>query len=83
MDHSALLYLVNKQALIGRLARWMLLLQEFEFDISNRPRVQYAVTDYLSWLESEKPTETIYDDLLDANLFDIDAPTPHTEIEDE
>ena len=31
VDHSALLYLVNKQALTGWLARWMLLLQEFDF----------------------------------------------------
>ena len=33
VDHSAILYLVNKQALTGRLARWMLLLQEFDFQI--------------------------------------------------
>ena len=31
VDHAALLYLVGKQALIGKLARWMLLLQEFDF----------------------------------------------------
>ena len=33
VDHSALLYLVNKQGFTGRLARWMLLLQEFDFQI--------------------------------------------------
>ena len=36
VDRSALLYLVNKQALTGRLARWMLLLQEFDFQIQHR-----------------------------------------------
>ena len=35
IDHSALLYLVDKQALTGRLTRWMLLLQEFDFDIQH------------------------------------------------
>ena len=31
VDHSTLLYLVNKQDLTSRFARWMLLLQEFNF----------------------------------------------------
>ena len=51
VDHSALPYLVNKQALTGRLSRWMLLLQEFDFQIHHRPGVQHAVADYLSRLE--------------------------------
>ena len=62
VDHSTFLYLVNKQALTDRLARWMLLLQEFDFDIQHQPGVQHAVADYLSGLESEEPTETEYDD---------------------
>ena len=33
VDHSALIYLVSKVSLIGKLARWTLLLQEFEFEI--------------------------------------------------
>ena len=33
VDHSKLIYLVPKASLIGKLARWSLLLQEFEFDI--------------------------------------------------
>ena len=33
VDHTSLLYLVSKQALTGELARFMLLLQEFDFDI--------------------------------------------------
>ena len=39
VDHSALLYLVSKQSLTCKLARWTLLLQEFECDIVHRPRV--------------------------------------------
>ena len=52
VDHSALLYLVSKQELTGKLARWTLLLQEFEFDILHRPGVQHAIADYLSHLYS-------------------------------
>ena len=63
VDHSALLYLVHKQTLTGCLARWMLLLQEFDFDIQHRLGVQHAVVDYLSLLESREPTEQEYDDL--------------------
>ena len=75
VDHSTLLYLVNKQSLTGRLARWLLILQELDFDIQHRPGVQHAVADYLSRLESKEPIETEYDDLLDASLFTVDTTT--------
>ena len=39
VDHSTLVYLINKESLTGRLARWMLLLQEFDFQIHHRPGV--------------------------------------------
>ena len=47
VDHTALLYLVAKKSLTGKLAQWMLLLQEFEFKIQHRPRTQHGVTDYV------------------------------------
>ena len=71
VDHSGLLYLLNKQALTGRLARWMLLLQEFDFRIQHLPGVQHAVADYLSRLKSGEPEEPTYDDLPDAGLFNL------------
>ena len=48
MDHTALLYLVSKQSLTRKLARWMLPLQEFEFEIHLRPGTQHVVANYLS-----------------------------------
>ena len=69
IDHSILLYMVNKQDLTGRLARWMLLLQEFDFHIQHRPGVQHVVADYLSRLESREPAEPTYDDLPDVSLL--------------
>ena len=56
VDHSALLYLVNKQALTGRLAQWMLLWQEFDFHIQHRPgvchdmaRLEPMTLCYMGW----------------------------------
>ena len=31
VDHHALLYMVNKSKIAGRIARWILLLQEFDY----------------------------------------------------
>ena len=83
VDHSTLLYLVNKRALTGRLARWMLLLQEFDFDIQHRPGVQHAIADYLSRLESGEPAEREYDELPDANLFGLDTTAPSADSEND
>mgnify|MGYP000677477302 FL=1 len=65
VDHSALIYLVSKASLTGKIARWTLLLQEFEFDIYHRPGLQHAVADYLSQLESgEEGTESMMSSLM-------------------
>ena len=47
VDHAALLYIADKSTLTGKLARWALLLQEFTFDIVDRPGSQHALADYL------------------------------------
>jgi hypothetical protein len=36
-DHSTLKYLVNKPMLGGRICRWLLLFQEFEFEVIVKP----------------------------------------------
>ena len=66
VDHSALFYLVSKQELTRKIARWTLLLQEFEFDIIHRPGVQHVVTDYLSRLESGESGARVKDDFPNA-----------------
>ena len=75
VDHSALVYLVQQQNLTGKLAHWMLLLQEFEFEVIHRPRTQHLVADYLSWIDLGEPPDGVADDLPDAALF-MAAPTP-------
>ena len=50
IDHDALKYMVNKPQLSGRIARWVLLLQEFDFDIDVRLGKKHANVDFLSRL---------------------------------
>ncbi|MCO5611145.1 hypothetical protein L7F22_065395 [Adiantum nelumboides] len=69
VDHSALLYLVRLENLTRRLARWVLLLQEFEFEVIYRPGAQHVVADYLSHLDFGEPPIGIADEFPDASLF--------------
>ena len=68
-DHSTLKYLVNKQLLGGEICRWLLLFQEYEFEIIVKPGRLNAGLDHLSRLElGEEPT-SLKDNLSDAQLF--------------
>ena len=58
VDHFALLYLVSKIPLMGKLSRWTLILQEFNFAILHRLGIKHVVADYLSRLESGASTLT-------------------------
>ena len=53
MNYAVVRYLVSKQSLMGKLARSMLLLQEFEFDIQHRLGTQHAIADYLSRIKKK------------------------------
>ena len=75
MDHVNLLYLVSKQALTGKLARWMLLLQEFDFDIQHRLGTQHTVADYLSRIENGV-------DAVDDDNYFPDEATLHIDADD-
>ena len=74
MDNVALLYLVSKQALTGKLARWMLLLEEFDFDIHHQPGTYHAVVDYLSRIENRGDAMDGDEDLPDGAILHIDPP---------
>jgi len=47
-DHDSLKYLVNKPDLLGRITRWILLLQEFNYKVVVKPGKANVNTDYLS-----------------------------------
>ena len=58
MDHDSLKYLVNKPDLSGRIARWILLLQEFNYEVIVKPGKANANADYLS---RQRGTEALED----------------------
>ena len=47
-DHAALHWMMTTSRLTGRLARWSLILQEYDFTIQHTPRVENVVADYCS-----------------------------------
>ena len=76
VDHDALKYMINKPQLSGRIARWVLLLQEFNFTVEVRPGKSHANADHLSILRKDSRSEPIDDSFPDAQLFYIDV-IPH------
>ena len=58
-DHDSLKYLVNKPDLSGWIARWILLLQEFNYEVIVKPGKANANADYLSRQRGTKALEDI------------------------
>nr|GEY72759.1 reverse transcriptase domain-containing protein [Tanacetum cinerariifolium] len=58
-DHSALKYLFTKKDAKARLLRWVLLLQEFDFDVLDTKGAANLASDHLSRLEN--PYENMLD----------------------
>ena len=70
-NHSALKYLVNKPMLGGKIYRWLLLFQEYDFEVIVKPGRLNAGPDHLSRLESGEETISLEECLPDAQLFSI------------
>ena len=70
-DHSALKYLVNKPVLGGRICRWLLLFQEYDFEIIVKLGRLNLGPDHLSRLESGEEPISLDEGLPDAQLFSI------------
>ena len=72
IDHDALKYMVNKPQLSGRIARWVLLLEEFDFDVDVRPGKKNVNANFLSRLSKEASPTSIDDNLPHTHLFNVD-----------
>ena len=68
-DHQALKYLVNKPLHHGRICRWLLLFQEFEFEVVVGPGKLNVGPDHLSIIYTREEPTGVEDDLPDAHLF--------------
>jgi hypothetical protein len=70
-DHSTLRYLVNKPVLGGRICRWFLLFQEYDFEVIVKPGKLNAGPDHLSHILSGEDAGNLDDSLPDAHLFAV------------
>jgi hypothetical protein len=75
-DHDSLKYLVNKPDLSGRIARWILLLQEFNYEVIIKSGKANSNADYLSRQRGEESIADIsvefpdeFPDLSDVAVF--------------
>ncbi|KAL3697673.1 hypothetical protein R1sor_011749 [Riccia sorocarpa] len=82
VDHSALQYLVKKADLSGQIARWVLLLQEFDYTVQVRKGTSHANADFLSRLYTEDQPKEIEDNFHDEELFQLTT-TKNTRYMDE
>jgi hypothetical protein len=70
-NHSVLKYLINKPMLGGRIYRWLLLFQEYDFEIIVKPGKLNAGTDHLSKITNGEESKNLEENFTDANLFSI------------
>eukprot|EP00253_Pinus_taeda_P015881 PITA_15881 len=74
-NHSAIKYLMNKSVTNDRVTRWLLLLQEFDITIVDRPGKENVVADFLSRLKTDNDIP-VDDSFPDENLFAISTHSP-------
>ena len=70
-DHLALKYLVNKLVLGGRICRWLLLFQEFNFEVIVKLGKLNAGPDHLSRVTNGEEPMNLEDNFPDAKLFSV------------
>jgi hypothetical protein len=73
IDHKALTYLINKLNPSGRLARWLLLMEEFDIDIIHRPGRRHGNVDGLTRAYEGMGDVSKDDDFPDAIIMAINA----------
>ena len=64
IDHAALKYLLTKKDAKPRLIRWILLLQEFDFEIKDKKGLENSVAEHLSRMQFENTQELPINDSL-------------------
>ena len=67
---------MNKPITNGRITRWLLLLQEFNITIQDRPGKENQVVDFLSHIHSPNDPNPVVDNFPDEHLFAIIVKTP-------
>ncbi len=69
VDHMALMYLVNKPQVFGRLVKWLLLFLEYDFKIIYKLGRSHLMVDALNRLSNQFEPIGIPNQTCDAHLF--------------
>jgi hypothetical protein len=77
IDHSTLKYIVNKPVLWGRIYCWLLLFQEFDFEVIIKPGKLNAGPDHLSRVTNGEEPTNLEDKFPDAQLFSVQIADEH------
>jgi hypothetical protein len=81
-NHSAIKFLMNKPITNGRITRWLLLLQEFNITIVDRPGKENLIAYFLSRIQNGSENDPVDDSFPDEHLFSISTNSPwFTDIE--
>ena len=67
---------MNKPVTNGRVTRWLLLLQEFNITVLDRPGKQNTVADFLSRIQNTNEDSPVEDKFPDEYLFAVTTKTP-------
>ena len=76
-DHSSLQYLVNNPVLGGKIWRWLLLFQDFDFEIVVKPGWLNAGPEHLSHVKNGEEPTNIDNRFPDVQLFHVDIADDH------
>jgi hypothetical protein len=71
VDHMALMYLVNKPHVSGRLVRWLLLFLEYDFKIIYKPGKSHLMANALSRLPNQIEPIGVLDQTCDVHMFTL------------
>jgi hypothetical protein len=71
IDHSTLKFVVNKPVFGGRICIWLLLFQEYDFEVVVKAKKLNARPDQLLHILSREDAINLDDNLLDAQLFSV------------
>ena len=78
-DHFVLKYFVNKSVLGGRIYRWLLLFQKYDFEVIVKPGWLNVGPDHLSCIETGEEPTNLEEGLPDVQLFAVCIADGHFE----
>lgn len=77
IDPSSLKYMVNKPVLWGKMYRWLLLFQEYDFEVIVKLGRLNVGPNHLSWTETKEEPNKFEEGFLDAHLFAVHITDNH------